>query len=115
MTGGGNAVGSGVRRRAAVDRDDADLTHRRLAIGGGQLLEHLVGCSPGGEQLEAEGAVAAVGERLRGDGADSRARPRHGLADGEEPRLHGDTELPRVAVECDQRVGHRSTWATYRD
>ena len=99
------AAFAGVRRRASLAVDDAELPLRAALVRGGQPLDDLLGRESLAEQRQAVRAVARVRVRLRRDRADVRLRPGDDRADGEELRLDGDTPLARLEVAGDDRVG----------
>jgi hypothetical protein len=98
------AIGSGVAGSAAVAVDDPDLALGTALVGAGQARDGVVGREPFAQEREALGAVARVGERLRGDRSDLGLGEGTDRADGEELRLHGDAPLPRLEVARRDRV-----------
>ena len=74
-------------------------------VAGGQGRERLLGGVAGLQELETQRAVAEVDVRLRRHRADSGLGPRHGRADLEVVRLHGDSELAGLLVTRDDGVG----------
>ena len=86
-----------------VDHRELPGVAARILVG--QLLDDLRGTQSLLQQLDRFRAVEAVGCRLRGDGADPRNRVRNGRAGRKRMRLHGDAELGRRRIECDDGEG----------
>jgi type II secretory pathway component PulJ len=89
----------------AVCGEDRHLAHLGLRVGRDEPGQRLLGRLASAEQLEAEQAVAAFGERLRRNGPDAGHGPRHDAAAAKGPRLDRDSELARLGVPGDDRVG----------
>ena len=104
----GDALRAGVLGDGPAAVDDPDLPELRQVIGGAQAVECVGRRGALGEQLEPGPAVAAVGERLRRDRADSRPSPGHGRAGVERLRLHGDAKLAGRRIPRHDRVRHRA-------
>ena len=94
------------RGRAPRASTTATWRYRGLLVAGEQLGERRSRrARPAASRVEQPWAVGRLGDRLRGDRADARARPRDDRADGEPVRLHGDADLPAARVARDDRVG----------
>src|SRR4029079_7525234 len=102
----GYAARAGVRRSRAVHVDERDLTDRAALLGRDQLVERLTRIAPLGEQRQPPRAVAALGERLGRDRADTGLRPRARGSGVERAGLQGAAELYRRGVARDDRVRH---------
>src|SRR3954468_9234635 len=86
--------------------DDRDLPRLDELVVGAQTVERFCRRRAGLEQLEPAPPVAAIGERLRRDRADTGTRPRDGRAGVERLRLDADADLAGRAVTRDDRVRH---------
>ena len=96
---------AGVRGDAPGGVDHRHLPHVAPVVGGEQALERIGSAPPRAHQVEAEGPVARIDERLRRDRAHARLRPRHARPDGERMGLDRDAHLPRRRIARDDRVG----------
>ena len=95
----------GRRRRRAASTTPTCRTARQR-VGGDQLGERVLRARRRRRMpVERVRAVRGLDDRLRGDGADARPRPRAERADGEPVRLDGRAELAGRGVERDDRVG----------
>src|SRR5207253_9020934 len=82
-----DAAAAGMRGRDTGGIDHADLAELLLGVRGDQACERLFRRAPRLHQLEAERAVAALGDRLRRHGADPGQRPGDTGADSERAGL----------------------------
>jgi alkylated DNA nucleotide flippase Atl1 len=105
VAGLGDAVGARVGDHAAACVHHADLAHGGERVGGQHGGERVRRRGALLQAREHVGAVRGLDDRLRGDGADARPRPRAERADGEPVRLDGGAELARRGVAGDDRVG----------
>ncbi len=105
VAGGRDAPGAGVRGHVAGSIDDGALANLGFRVAGGQGRERLLGGVTGLQELEPQRAVTEVDVRLRRHRTDSGLGPRHGRADLEVVRLHGDSELAGLLVTRDDGVG----------
>ena len=101
VAGPGHAFLPGEAGGAALGVDDPELAAGPAGVGLGQGLHHLLGALSLGEEGEALGTVAGVGEGLGGDGAGAGLDPGDYGAHGDELGLDGYPPLPGLGV-----VGH---------
>ena len=102
-----DAPGTGVRRRPSLAVDVRDLPHVAQVVLGQQPVERGSGLRSVAHERQPVGAVAALGERLRRDGADAGKRPRARSTRAERARLDGDADLAGLGVPGHDRVRHR--------
>ena len=94
---------SGVRRRAPLHVDDADLPRLALLIVGEQLREHGLRLDASGEQIEPARTVFDDGGGLRADGADAGAHVRDRAPDERHARGDGRARLARRRIDRAER------------
>ena len=102
-----DAPGTGVRRRPSLAVDVRDLPHVAQVVLGQQPVQRGSGLRSVAHERQPVGAVAALGERLRRDGADAGERPRARSTRAERARLDGDADLAGLGVPGHDRVRHR--------
>ena len=102
-----DASGTGVRRRPSRVVDVRDLSHVAQVVLGQQPVQRGSGLRSVAHERQTVGAVAALGERLRRDCADTGERPCAGSTRPERAGLDGDADLVGLGVPGHDRVGHR--------